>query len=64
MASSYASGLNLSGSEDLEKHVGKKVEIKGKIDSSASASASASSMPTLKVSSIKAIADTCSGGGQ
>ena len=65
MASSYASGLYLTGSEDLEKHVDKKVEIKGKVDSSAAgASASASGMPTLKVSSIKDIADTCSGGGQ
>jgi len=62
MASSYASGLYLSGSEDLEKHVNHKVEIKGKVDTAASASAS--SMPTLKVSSIKQIADTCSGGGQ
>jgi hypothetical protein len=69
MSSSYAGGVYLNpGTEDLEKHVNKKVEIKGKVDTSAAASstasASSSSMPTLKISSIKDVADTCSGGGQ
>jgi hypothetical protein len=64
---SWQNGLNLSaGSEDLDKHVNHKVEIKGKVDAAASATGAASStdMPTLKVSSIKDLADTCSGGGQ
>ena len=68
---SWQNGLNLSaGSEDLEKHLNKKVEIKGTVDTPASsaagaaASSSASDMATLKVSSIKDLADTCSAGGQ
>ena len=65
---SWQNGLNLSaGSEDLEKHLNKKVEIKGTVDTSASSAASAtagSDLATLKVRSIKDIADTCSGGGQ
>jgi hypothetical protein len=65
---SWQNGLNLSaGSEDLDKHVNHKVEIKGKVDTasaSATGAASSSDMPTLKISSIKDLADTCSGGGQ
>ena len=62
---SWQNGLALSaGSEDLDKHVNHKVEIKGKVDTAASATGAASStdMPTLKISSIKDLADTCSGG--
>lgn len=65
--SSWASGLKLSGStEDLSKLVNHKVEIKGSVDesSSSSTSPSASSMssskPTLKVTSVRDIADSCS----
>ena len=65
---SWQNGLALSaGSEDLDKHVNHKVEIKGKVEAasaSATGAASSSDMPTLKISSIKDLADTCSGGGQ
>ncbi len=65
--SSWASGLKLSGStEDLSKLVNHKVEIKGSIDESASSSTSpspstmSSAKPTLKVTSVRDIADSCS----
>jgi hypothetical protein len=67
-SASWANGLKLSASasDDLDKYVNHKVEIKGSIEAATGAGASMSSAssarPTLKVSSIRELADTCSGG--
>jgi hypothetical protein len=67
-SASWANGLKLSpsASDDLDKFVNHKVEIKGSIEAASGAggsmSSASSAKPTLKISSIRELADTCSGG--
>jgi len=66
-ASSYPNGLRLtpSASDDLQKFLNHKVEVKGTIENASSemtagAAAGSTKPPTLRVSSIKELSDSCS----